>query len=398
MRVTDVVTGHYMKQGDQLQITLEAVDIADNRTLWRDTMTVAAPDMIAMRSQITAKVRQGLVPALGAGNESSETASHPRNEEAYDLYLRSLAMPHDPQPNKDAIAMLERSVGLDGTYAPAWSTLGVRYHYDGAYATGGTAAFQKSNAALERALALDPNFIFAAAWLITNHVERGEWVTAYPQAKELVEKHPESAQAHFALAYLLRYGGALEESGHECDAALAIDPGNFQLRSCALGFDQLGNYARALEFIQLDAGSLWASNNLMRHYLREKNIPLVRESLQKSGEASDVYRRAISGCLDSPSSATTNQLLNDLAAQILTDPDPEPHYVLAATFAFCGRRDLALSLLKSAIVGGHYCAYDGLRNEPLLAPLRDTPEFAQLLTAAKQCRDDFLSQRAKGAH
>jgi len=62
MHVTDVVTGHYMKQGDQLQITLEAVDIADNRTVWRDTMTVAAPDMIAMRSQITAKVRQGLVP------------------------------------------------------------------------------------------------------------------------------------------------------------------------------------------------------------------------------------------------------------------------------------------------------------------------------------------------
>ena len=70
MHVTDVVTGHYMKQGDQIEITLEAVDIADNRTLWRDTMTVAAPDMIAMRSQITAKVRQGLVPALGAGADS----------------------------------------------------------------------------------------------------------------------------------------------------------------------------------------------------------------------------------------------------------------------------------------------------------------------------------------
>ena len=57
MHVTDVVTGHYMKEGDQIQITLEAVDIGDNRTVWRDTMTVAAPDLIAMRSQITAKVR-----------------------------------------------------------------------------------------------------------------------------------------------------------------------------------------------------------------------------------------------------------------------------------------------------------------------------------------------------
>jgi serine/threonine protein kinase len=99
MHVTDVITGHYMKQGDQIEITLEAVDVAENRTFWRETMTVAAPDLIAMRSQITAKVRQGLVPALGAGADAGEAATHPKNEEAYDLYLRSIALPHDPQPN-----------------------------------------------------------------------------------------------------------------------------------------------------------------------------------------------------------------------------------------------------------------------------------------------------------
>ena len=38
-------------------------------------MTVAAPDMIAMRGQITAKVRQELVPALGAGADSADGAT-----------------------------------------------------------------------------------------------------------------------------------------------------------------------------------------------------------------------------------------------------------------------------------------------------------------------------------
>ena len=60
MRVKDIVTGHYLKEGDQLQITLEAVDVENNRALWRDTLNVAALDMIAMRGQITEKVRQGL--------------------------------------------------------------------------------------------------------------------------------------------------------------------------------------------------------------------------------------------------------------------------------------------------------------------------------------------------
>ena len=124
MRVSDIVTGHFLKEGEQLQITLEAVDVVNNRTVWRDTLNVGASDMIAMRGEITARVRQGLVPALTAGANLGDVENHPKNEEAYDLYLRSVSIPHDSAPNKEAISMLERAVGLDSTYAPAWRALG----------------------------------------------------------------------------------------------------------------------------------------------------------------------------------------------------------------------------------------------------------------------------------
>jgi TolB-like protein len=395
MHVTDVVTGHYMKEGDQLQITLEAVDVADNRTVWRDTMTVAAPDMIAMRSEITAKVRQGLVPALGAGMDSGEAGTHPKNEEAYDLYLRSIALPHDPLPNKDAIAMLERAVGLDPTYAPAWGYLGVRYYYDGSYSNGGEAMRKRSNAALERAISLDPNYSVAAAWLITNRVEQGELAKAYQDAKALVARHPESALAHFALAYVLRYGGAVEESAHECDAALSLDSGNFGLRSCAFTFDQLGNYARAMDFLQLDAGSEWASDNVMRHYVRDGKLAQAKEIAEKfkdSGRGFPMMR----ACLENPSSADAATLTRETAATILAAPDPEPHYVVAGDVLFCGQKDLAVQLLKSSIAG-HFCAYTGLQNDSAWTKLRGTPEFAELLSAAKKCQDNFLAERSQPA-
>ena len=392
MHVTDVVTGHYLKEGDQLQITLEAVDIADNRTLWRDTMTVAAPDMIAMRSQITAKVRQGLVPALGAGNDSSE-GTRPKNEEAYDLYLRSISLPHDPLPNKDAIAMLERSVGTDPAYAPSWAALGVRYHYDAAYSNGGEASFQKSDAAFERAMVLDPNLVFAPAQLITNRTETGNLAKAYNDAKALVERHPESAQAHFALAYVSRYGGAMEESAHECDTALSLDPGNFQLRSCVFTFDQLGNYAHAMEFLQFDAGSSWAGSNQIRHYVREGKLSQARELAQKFNNYP--YGKMWLACMDAPNSANAVTLARNAAAEMLAGPDPEPRYIVASDVLFCGQRDLALSMLKSSVVTGHFCAYEGLRNDSVWTPLRVTPEFAQLLFAAKQCQSDFLAQRSQ---
>jgi len=396
MHVTDVVTGHYMKEGDQIQITLEAVDIADNRTVWRDTMTVAAPDLIAMRNQITAKVRQGLVPALGAGSDSGDAATHPKNEEAYDLYLRSIALPHDPQPNKDAIAMLERAVGLDPTYAPAWCYLGVRYHYDAAYSTGGDEVRKRGDAALERAISLDPNYVMPGAWLITNRVEQSELAKAYQDAKALVERHPENAQARFALAYVLRYGGAMEESAHECDAALALDPGNFMLRSCAFTFDQLGNHVRAMDFLQLDTGSEWAANNVMRHYLREGKLAQAKEIAAKFKGVSFPGYRVMAACLESPSSPEIASFARETVATRLADPDPEPRYVVGADLLFCGQKDGAVQLVKSAIAG-HYCAYSGLQNDSIWAKLRGTPEYAELLSAAKQCRDNFLAERSQPA-
>jgi TolB-like protein len=395
MRVTDVVTGHYMKEGDQLQITLEAVDVAGNRTVWRDTMTVAAPDMIAMRSQITAKVRQGLVPALGAGTDSGETGTHPKNEEAYDLYLRSVSLPHDPAPNKEAIPMLERAVGLDPSYGPAWEALGRRYYFDSHYSNGGEAMFQRSNAALERALALDPNLVSAAVQLIGNQVERGELAKAYKDAKALVERHAENPAAHFGLSYVLRYGGMLDEAAHECDAGLALDPGNFQFRSCSFTYEQLGNYGRAMEFLQLDAGSVWTSRNLVRLFILEGKLTQAREVSEKL----DPYPNSnmLKACLNHAPPADVDNLARPHAAAMFAEPDAEARYWAAGDFAFCGQNDIAMRLLKGA-VAGHYCAYTDLQTNPVLAPLRDTPEFTQLLTAAKQCQSDFLSATSQPAH
>ena len=392
MHVADIVTGHFLKEGNQLQITLEAIDVADNRTLWRDTMSVAAPDLIAMQSQIAAKVRQGLIPALGAGSGASETATRPKNEEAYDLYLRSISMPHEGQQNKDAIAMLERAVGLDSNYAPAWAALGRRYSYDSAYGQGGEASHQRSVSDLQHALTLDPSYISAAAWLIGTRVERGDVINAYRDAKALADRHPDSALAHFNLAYVLRYGGAIDESARECDAAYALDSGDYQFRSCAFTFTELGDYTRAIDFLRLDAGSHWSNTNLVRTYLRQGRTAEARRLLQQMG--SD-WGNGMLKCLDGPYSADLASAGQQAAQRVLADPDPEVHYGVSADFINCHQPDIALMLLKSAIITGHYCGFDGLKNDVAFAPLRSRPEFAELLSAARQCQSDFLSQRSQ---
>src|SRR5437660_5833129 len=396
MGVTSIVTGHFLKEGDQLEVTLEAVDIANNRSVWRDTINAAASDRIAMREQIISRVRQGLIPALGAASAVAEAGTRPKSEEAYDLFLRSIAVPHDVGPNMDAISMLERAVGIDAGYAPAWEALGLRYYYDGTYGDGGEQMLKRSDSALERALALDPNLGFAARLLITNRAERGEIGNAYAEATDFVKNRPESANAHFALGYVLRYAGLLDQSAHECETALALDRGNYQWRSCALVFMELNQQQRAMDFVRLDAGSEWAARTAAYIFLREGKLPEARASIQRTSANPRMGRDLLQACLGPSRNSALDEISQKAEAAALAGTDPEPHYVVGSVLAYCDRNDAALRLLNSA-VEHNYCAYTALQTDSLLAKLRGTPEFTNLLSAAKECQNRFRALRDRSS-
>jgi eukaryotic-like serine/threonine-protein kinase len=397
MGVTSIVTGHYLTEGDQLEVTLEAVDVANNRTIWRDTIRSSASDRIAMRDQITSRVRQRLVAVLGGTSASGELGTRPKSGEAYDLYLRSIPVPHDAAPNKDAITMLERAVSIDPSYAPAWEALGQRYYIDASYGDGGERMLKRSDSAYERALELDPNRVFAAGQLILNHADRGELGQAGQGAQALVKRRPDSAQAHFAMGYVYRYAGMLEQSTNECNTALALDPGNFSLRSCAQAFMELGNTDRAADFIRLDAGSEWAGYATPRNLLRRGAIREAREAVKHMPAAPRYHRDLFEACLQLRPTADLDRIAHTAVANLATGSDPEPWYDEGAVLAYCGQKDAALRLLGSAIEH-NYCAYTALQSDPLLVKLRGTPEFSKLLSAAKECQNRFLAQRDQGPH
>jgi eukaryotic-like serine/threonine-protein kinase len=393
LHVSVVLTGHYMKQGNRLMVTLEAVDVGNNRLLWETNLSVPNDDLITLQQKLAEQIRQGLLPAMGATAGYLETSTRPKNQEAYDLYLRSVAVPHDPGPNKGAIPMLERAVGLDPTFAPAWEELGLRYYYDSSFSNGGEAAFQRSNASLERALALDPNRIVAAGNLITNRVERGELGKAYSEALELVQRRPESAQAHFTLAYVLRYAGMLEQSERECDTTLAIDPGNFLFRSCAWSFMETGNVQRAMAFVRLDAGSEWAAFLTVNGLLREGRLDEARQAVKKVSTNPRDHRDLLEACLQTRPGADLDQIAAQTEAAVMAMPDAEIWYQQGAILAFCGKKDIALRILRRAI-DQNYCSYSALRSDPLLNKLHSVREFDNLLTAGENCQSALAPEPA----
>ena len=156
--------------------------------------------------------------------------------------------------------------------------------------------FQRSNSAYERALTLDPNRMMAASNLITARVERGELGRAYDAATDLVRRRPQSADAHFALSYVLRYAGMLEKSAQECNTARQLDPGNFAFRSCAWSFLEMGKTDRAMDFVHLDAGSEWAAWVTPYIYLAEGNVTEARAAAKNMGKVPTYHRDLMEAC------------------------------------------------------------------------------------------------------
>jgi hypothetical protein len=171
-----------------------------------------------------------------------------------------------------------------------------------------------------------------------------------------------------------------------------VDPGNFTLRSCAFTFDQLGNYARATEFLQLDAGSEWSTSNTIRHYFRDGKLAQAREALRAQSDRP--WSRFMTACANDPSSVNAANLSEKVSAFYLADPDAEVRFMIASDLSSCGQKELALRMLKSSI-DGHYCGYMGLKNDSLWDKVRGTPEFDGIVREAKQCQDDFRAEMAK---
>ncbi|MGA9506419.1 MAG: protein kinase, partial [Terriglobales bacterium] len=386
LHVATVLAGHVLKQGENLRITLEAIQVEGNRLLWQTSVTAPAQDLIAMQDKVDAQIRQGLLPAIGASGGFLDTGTRPKDPEAYDLYLHSLALAHDPGPNKDAISVLEHVVQMDPNYAPAWEQLGLRCYYDADYSDGGEAMFQRSNQACERAVELDPNRVVAARQLIANRVERGELGKAYQAAQAMVTRRPESAEAHFAMGYVYRYAGMLEQSTDECDRALKLDPGNYSFRSCAWAFMELGKTERAADFVRLDAGSEWAAYVMPSILLREGKVAEAREAVQRMPRTARYHRDLLESCLQLRPAADLDRMAHDAETSLPTEPDAETWYYQGSLLAYCGKKQAALHLLQSA-VEQNYCAHDNLLYDPLLAKLRTDPAFDKVLTAAGKCQE-----------
>jgi hypothetical protein len=108
-------------------------------------------------------------------------------------------------------------------------------------------------------------------------------------------------------------------------------------------------------------------------------------------------RDLLQACLDPQQTSQLNRAAQKIEAAALAGVDAEPRFWVGALLSYCGQKDAAVRMLRSAIQQ-NYCAYTALKSDPLLVKFRGTPEFGELLSAAKQCQSRFLAQRDQSPH
>jgi DNA-binding winged helix-turn-helix (wHTH) protein/TolB-like protein len=386
LSVNRIVTGHFTLAGDQLQITMEAVDTDANRVLWHETANVPANNLLVLQAQIAAMSRGKLAGALGVRDFVREAEPSPGNEEAYELYLKSLAIEWDPVPNRQGITLLRRAVLLDPSYAPAWGLLSLRYYRDSRFGGGGPETLQLSDAAAERQLALDPDSPEAVAELALHRTERGELVKAHQQALELLRRRPDNANNHHLLSYVLRYGGSIEEAGHECDLVVLLAT-KIIWGSCSTTFMELGNYTRAKDFIRKDLSSEWSKAHAVEVLLREGKMEEAIRIGPPQIPHWDSYKMLLACARHDPASQIAS-----LSSLVEIDDDPEINYFFAGHLAYCGQTNAALRMLDLAIKR-NYCSYPAMDKDPFFDKVRATPEFSRIRAAGIACHDNFINNR-----
>jgi TolB-like protein len=402
MRVADIITGHFVVAGDEIEVTLEAVDATSNRVLWRDTVRGTAHDLMGIHQQIATRLQHGLIAALGvnAGPEASSNTS--RNAEAYELYLRAMSEGNSTNSRiENAIRLLQRAVAVDPSYSSAWASLGHYYYYEsGFYYKTGFGDVNKSHrlrakAALQRAVALDSGRIDAASDLITMESEEGELNRAYDDITELLHRRPDSAAVHLVYSYVLWYGGLLNDAAGECEKARSLDAGTTDLPSCGNVFMALGRYERAREYLQLYSGSEFEGSVKVEIFLREGKQAEALQELRALPAAVEYGRPMLEPCLQHrPRTKAEAVAAQEVHSGVMAVVDPLPKYLLAAWDSLCDQPDLAFRELRRAIEQ-NYCAYPQMETDPLLEKLRVMPQFAEIRSLGIACQKHFLEHKNK---
>jgi len=251
--VANILEGSVQKVADQVRVNVQLIQAASDSHLWADTYDRKLVDIFGVESEVAKAIADALQAKLTGGEQQALAVKPTNNSEAYDAYLRGLALEaraSSPSDSEKVVGFYERSVQLDPAFALAWARLSranAQLYFSGVDKT--PARRDATERALNTAQKLQPNSpenLLAQAyyqyWVLRDY-ERAK--ATFGRVRELL---PGSSEVPGALALIARRQGHWDQSVAYWDQTLALDPRNTQwLANTAETYAWLRQFPAALK-------------------------------------------------------------------------------------------------------------------------------------------------------
>ena len=398
LNVDTLLAGSFLRDGDDLRITAQLVDARAEKILWKGSFDLKFEKLLTVQDRVAREIIDGLEVTLSPSEAQHLKPDVSVNPLAYEYYLRGIDL-YSRNDFPLAIKMLEKSGEIDPNYAPTWSHLGRSFTANASFKFGGSEQYHKARSAYEKALSLQPRQIEASIYMANLLTDTGRVEQAVPLLREVLATNPNHAEAHWELGYSYRFGGLLKESVAECERARQLDPG-VKLNSSALNsYLYLGQYDKFLASLpQSDAALILFYRGFGEYHRHNWEQAVENFDRAFAADASLLQAqvgRALSHALKNRKSEGL-AVLRDTESMIEQRGvvEPEAAYKVAQAYAVLGDQASALRVLRRSIENGFF-SYPYFMVDPLLNGLRDTTEFARLMSAARQRHKAFLMLVAK---
>ena len=395
LNVDTLLTGSFIRDGDDLRITYQLIEGKTDKILGRGTIEVKYDKLLRVHDDVAQQIIQQLELNLSQSEAERIKADAPVNPLAYEYYLRGVDL-HGQHKFPLAIKMLEKSTEIDPRYASAWAYLGASYTSDATFEFGGREQYRRAKAAYERALALDPALLDAQMFLANLLVDTGKVEQAVPLLRDALNTNPNHAAVHWELGYAYRFAGMLKESVAECERARQIDPLVKSNGSVLNAYLYLGEYDKFLASLPEvnDSGFVLFYRGFGEFH--QKDWIHAAQDFDRAFDLDPSLYTQIGKALsefiahrDSEGLAILRQLETKIAERGVGDP--EATYKIAQAYSVLGDKASSLRLLRTSVEDGFF-SYPYLARDPLLDPIRNLPGFPDILKVSQSRYQAFKNR------
>ncbi len=389
LNVEAVLMGRVVARGDELTISLELIDVRDNRHLWGDRYQRKFADLLTIEKEIAREVSENLRLQLSSAEQRQLAKGYTVNVEAYRAYLRGRYFwnKRSKEGFEQACEYFNQAIAIDPNYALAYSGLADCHLSKAAYGLSPSKeGFRKAKEVAKRALAIDDALAEAhtslahIAWL-----HDWNWVEAERGFKRAIKLNPDYPTVHQWYAIYLSSIGRHQEAIAEVRLAQTLDPLSFindlaaaRIYYFARQYDQA--IEQNLKAFELDPG-FQKDNNWLRLAYEQKGLydKAFEETLkiQVARRARPEDMAAFKEAYAASGWKGYWRKHREMAEEQVREKSVSPYFI-AGVYARLGDNDKALEWLQEAYKQ-HAEALVTLKVDPVFDGLRLKPGFQDLL-------------------